>query len=95
MPFKARVLFWSTVLTASFAGLCFFPDPGYIAKNVLVISVFAVFGFVSETLELEVLPRHQFSVSGAIYLSVVYIGDIPMAAAVSLPAVIASEVVVR
>lgn len=95
MPIKAKLFLSFTILSGVFVGFWFFPDLGYISKNVVLIPVLCTFAFIAEIYELEVLPQHQFSVSIAIYLSAVYLGGIPLAVAVTLPAVLISEVIIR
>jgi len=95
LPLKAKVFFWLTIVSGAFVSYWFLPSFNYNDYNLIIIGFLVIFAFFSEIYEIEILPQHGVSVSTAIYMSVVYLGGSPLAMAVTLPAVLFSEVFQR
>ena len=95
MPLKAKVFFWLTIISGAFVSYWFLPSLNYSDYNLIIIGLLVLFAFFSEIYEIEILPQHGISVSTAIYMSVVYLGGVPLAMAVTLPALLFSEVFQR
>ncbi|MBS3814610.1 HD domain-containing protein [Candidatus Bipolaricaulota bacterium] len=73
----------------------YFPRVDYFTEHFTLILPLLAFSFFAEIYEIDILPDHAVSASAAVYLGAIFVGGVPLALAVCLPAIFLSEVVVR
>ena len=95
MPLKARIYLWFILTLGGSLSYFYFPGVFFLSQNITVITVLAVFAFLAEVYEIEILPQQEISVSTSIYLSAIFIGGVKLGVTVALPAIFISELFVR
>jgi len=89
------IYLWFIIASGGFLGYWFFPGANFLSENLLTVIILVLLSFLAEIYEIEILPQQEISVSSALYLSAIFIGGVKLGISVALPAIFASELVVR